>query len=46
MTEFKCPYCHVEIIKDLDKILEENRNYEECPNCNGLIWRKQLEDAL
>jgi hypothetical protein len=47
MTEFKCPYCKVIMIKNLEKLLKEsNLPYEECSICNGLIWRKKLEDEL
>ena len=47
MTNFKCPYCKSIIIEDLEKLLKESKsNYEECPNCRSLIWRKQLEKYL
>lgn len=47
MTQFKCPYCKVVLIKDLETYLEEsNNNFEECCICNGLIWRTMLEKEI
>ncbi len=41
-----CKYCHIQIAKDLEKLIEEEtkkgNSYIECPNCNCLTWIKSI----